>query len=130
MWADPEYREKMTKKAREQWEDPEFRERLSGENSSGWKGGISKLPYSFDFNDELKQRIKERDECKCVLCGDLENLRVHHINYDKMDSHPVNLITLCWTCHGHTNHDREIWEEILVTLLTLKIDRKIILNVS
>ncbi|HHI04317.1 MAG TPA: hypothetical protein ENL45_02110, partial [Candidatus Woesearchaeota archaeon] len=40
-----------------------------GERSNLWKGGISKLPYPFEFNDELKELIRKRDGYKCQLCG-------------------------------------------------------------
>lgn len=34
---------------------------------------------------------------------------MHHINYIKEDTHPLNCIALCKTCHGVTNGEREYW---------------------
>lgn len=73
-----------------------------------WLGGISKLPYSFDWNEELKMLIRKRDNFTCRLCGIPAGI-VHHIDYDKMNSNPNNLITLCESCHPKTNKDRKRW---------------------
>ena len=45
-----------------------------------------------------------RDKRKCILCEktELENkekLSVHHIDYDKTNNNPINLISLCRMCH-------------------------------
>lgn len=41
-----------------------MKERNSGKGNGNWKGGISKLPYRFDFNKELKDLIRKRDPKK------------------------------------------------------------------
>lgn len=84
---------------------------LVGENSSNWKGGTSLLPYPFEFNSNLKERIKNRDKHSCQLCGRKEKLCVHHINYEKEDLFDLNLITLCTGCNGRVNGDRDFWED-------------------
>jgi len=96
-------------------ENPDARERLSGENSVFWKGGISKLPYPFEFDRRLKDKIKKRDGHKCQgpSCnGRKSRLCVHHINYDKQNCDPVNLITLCNYCNAKANFDRDEWEHV------------------
>lgn len=48
----------------------------------------------------------------CQLCFVPENGRkheVHHIDYDKKNSHESNLITLCKSCHARTSIDRGFW---------------------
>lgn len=91
-----------------------------GANSHSWKGGISYEPYPFEFNWELKQQIKERDNYTCQECGlteaesianDTQALPVHHIDYDKQNLSCNNLITLCMHCNGIANFNREYWEE-------------------
>ena len=77
-----------------------------------WQGGISKLPYSLDFNRILKQEINARDNFTCQVCHEEENGRVlvvHHIDYNKKNSNPWNLIALCRSCHMKTNFNREEW---------------------
>ena len=48
---------------------------------------------------EIKERIKKRDNRRCVLCGFRRPLEVHHINGIKRDNKKKNLVTLCRTCH-------------------------------
>jgi len=79
-----------------------------------WLGGIGKLPYSFDFNEELKELVKKRDGYMCQFpdCGTDKDLAVHHIDYQKMNSDPKNLITLCRTHNTKVNSNREYWKEV------------------
>jgi len=91
------------------------KKRRVGKEHSSWRGGKSNLPYSFDFNEELKELIRKRDNYKCQICGApqrecITKLPVHHIDYDKLNSNPNNLITLCPSCHNKTNNaNREYW---------------------
>jgi RNA-directed DNA polymerase len=51
---------------------------------------------------EIKLRAKMRDGFRCVRCGAVDNLQVHHIK--GMKSHQLkDLETLCQDCH-HTEH--------------------------
>lgn len=85
---------------------------MAGEKHHNWKGGISKFPYSQDWTDDLKDAIRKRDGYKCQLCigtnGDT-SLDVHHIDYDKENCDPKNLISLCKNCHSKTNYNRDKW---------------------
>lgn len=80
------------------------------ENHYNWQGGKSKEEYGFEFNNFLKEKIRERDEYKCKICGikqrdliDSNNkkysLIIHHINFNKKDNNINNLISLCRRCH-------------------------------
>ncbi len=89
---------------------------LKGSESPGWRGGISKLPYSQDWTDTLKEAVRQRDNYKCQECGCpqeecIRKLHVHHIDYDKKNCSLSNLITLCEKCHIKTNHNREFWKK-------------------
>lgn len=48
--------------------------------------------------------VFKRDEMKCVICGEIENLCVHHIDgYDEnkpQNSNENKMITLCRECHS------------------------------
>lgn len=103
------------------------RKRL-GPRNSNWHGGISKLPYSFDFNGELKKLVMRRDNYTCQLCGsqirkigNKSNLHIHHIDYNKFNSDPKNLITLCLICHSKTNYNRKKWKEVFEFLRKEKV---------
>ena len=79
-----------------------------------WKGGKSFEPYGLEFDVYLKEVIINRDRRKCQMCGktELENgrkLSVHHIDYNKLNNDPKNLITLCISCHGKTTTNRDYW---------------------
>jgi len=85
---------------------------IKGENHYNWKGGTSREPYSIDWRNTLKRSIRERDKYTCQLCGKQQEdiaFCVHHIDYDKKNCSPDNLITLCYKCHSKTNHNREYW---------------------
>lgn len=83
-----------------------------GERHPLWQGGISFLPYPVDWTGTLKRSIRERDGYVCQLCrtpqGDFA-LSVHHIDYDKNNCNPTNLVSLCKRCHLATNHNRTKW---------------------
>lgn len=87
-------------------------ENIVGENHPRWLGGISFEPYTSEFNDALKLHVRNRDDYKCAICGQ-RGRSVHHINYDKTDNRPKNLITLDRRCHGKTNTNRKYWEILL-----------------
>ncbi len=80
-----------------------------GENSSNWHGGISFEPYSKEWTKTLKKAIRERDGYTCRICGYYPSFDCHHIDYDKKNCDPKNLITLCNKCHTKTNSNREYW---------------------
>lgn len=85
-----------------------------GEKSSQWLGGISREPYSFEFDKKLKHSIRKRDNYVCQFCGRTEKknrraLCIHHIDYNKKNSIPQNLISLCHCCNSMVNADRKFW---------------------
>jgi len=82
---------------------------LGKDNNPNWRGGISRLPYPFDFNEELKRRVLERDCYTCQLCHTKTDLMVHHIDYDKENLDLNNLVTLCRTCNPRVNFKRDYW---------------------
>jgi len=84
-----------------------------GEKNYGWLGGVSFLPYSHKFTKHLKESVKARDDYHCRICGTEDKLYVHHIDYDKLNTAPINLISLCLSCHMKTNFNRNCWKEYL-----------------
>jgi len=79
--------------------------------------GSSFEPYSTDWTDDLRESIRKRDGYVCRMCGIHQDelkgwskkLDVHHIDYDKDNLNPNNLISLCHNCHMKTNGNREYW---------------------
>lgn len=90
--------------------------KLRLEKHPNWKGGCSYKDYSLDWNNDLKNNIRNRDNCTCMVCGciQIKNKHdVHHIDYNKKNCNVDNLITLCRKCHMKTNENRNLWETYL-----------------
>ena len=87
----------------------------TGENSYNWCGGYLLEAYCDSwFDKDYKQYIRNRDDNKCqnLYCnGGYKRLNIHHINYNKRDCSPSNLITLCASCNTKANHNRDKWYE-------------------
>ncbi len=101
-----------------------------GERSSFWQGGISKLPYSQEWTEELKEKIRIRDHFGCQNCGMTEEehlivngriLPVHHIDYNKENCKEDNLITLCVSCNSRANFNREYWTKFYQNKINLHL---------
>ncbi len=88
-------------------------ERMKGKNHPNWRGGCTKEGYCEEWRTkDLKDHILERDEYKCqnLQCENKSNkICVHHINYNKKDCDPWNLITTCFSCNSIANYNREWW---------------------
>lgn len=95
---------------------------LRGENHHCWKGGKSFEPYTPEFNEKLKEQIRKRDCYKCQEClRDDIQLHIHHIDYDKANNNPNNLISLCLSCHAKTGFNRGDWVGYFTKKLRVKL---------
>lgn len=88
---------------------------IKGEANTSWKGGISFEPYTPEFNRGLKDFIRERDIWTCQYCGKTQReigrkLDVHHVDYDKKNCLPENLVALCRRCNIKANYNRDEWQ--------------------
>ena len=101
----------------------------AGPNHYNWHNGASFKPYGLEFNNELKEKIRERDYYRCQQCfrhqdelflptGVPYKLSIHHIDYNKQNNVPSNLISLCKTCHGQTHYNRKEWIEYFQNKMT------------
>ena len=91
-----------------------------------WQGGKSFEPYGLEFNKALKEQIRERDDHICQECGYTQEqlgyrLPVHHIDYDKKNNNPNNLIALCKSCNSKANFNREDWTKYYQMKLQARI---------
>lgn len=75
-----------------------------GEKSHFWRGG-KMAPYSGIWR-ERRAAARDRDGHKCVLCGSIDRIQVHHkVPYRYSKSHELdNLITLCRSCHSREEY--------------------------
>lgn len=97
----------------------------TGENSPGWRGGLSFEPYCHKFNEAFKESVREKFDRVCFLCPTTEEengkkLSVHHVNYDKdclCDDSECEFVPLCTKCHSKTNFNRDYWENLIMEKL-------------
>ena len=96
---------------------PEVRVKISlatsGAKHSHWKGGRSFFPYGYEFNRKFKRLIRERDNYTCQRCGITQSelgytIHIHHLDHDKMNSSPHNLVCACARCNIWASWNREI----------------------
>lgn len=92
----------------------------NGENNPNWKGGKSFEPYTPEFTEKLKMRIRKRDNYICQICNRYGNA-IHHIDYDKTNCDFNNLITLCKSCNSKVNSKRNYWNNYLKEICQKKI---------
>lgn len=95
-------------------------EYMSGRNSPSYNPNKEDREYPPEFNKRLKKKIRRRDGYKCAICR-LYGHDVHHIDYDKFNCGKSNLITLCSSCHGTTNANRDYWQPALSRLLSCRL---------
>ena len=85
---------------------------LIGKKAFNWNGGLSFEPYSVEFNNILKSKIRKRDKNICKLCNKRKygkELSVHHIDYNKKNCKEDNLISLHRGCNTKVNKSRDYW---------------------
>lgn len=72
------------------------------EKNSNWKGG-----FSLHYAKNIAIRYFRKNEC--IVCGYGNSTDVHHLDKDRKNNNPENLLLLC------PNHHREIHVGILKT---------------
>lgn len=101
-----------------------YRENNYGSNHPSWRGGVSFEPYTSEFNSKLKKLILKRDgyQCQNLDCWYTipEDLTIHHIDHNKGNCDPSNLITLCRSCNSRANKDRERWIKFYLLIMNEK----------
>lgn len=107
-----ESKKKIGLKSKELWKNKEHYKKMQnlmlGKNNPRYKDGNGKQPYPMEWNNFFKNKIRERDEY-CKICGIgrgfsflfyNQDLEVHHIDRNKKNLNPFNLICLCLSCHS------------------------------
>lgn len=86
----------------------------------------SQYPYPKEFNKKLKQMIFKRDGGICQECHKLicDRYAIHHIDYNKENNNPENLILLCQSCHNPTNvFNHDYWKKRFSVLIFNKLKK-------
>jgi len=93
---------------------------MPGKANPAWRDGRSKTKYASGWG-YLAKTIRLRDNGLCVLCGEFDQTgrkpSVHHIDCNKKNDDPLNLVTLCTKCHRkiHASKDSEQDYEIILS---------------
>jgi len=125
----PETRAKSSasRKGKKMSEEQLGKHRLArmGSKNPNWRGGVSCELYGWEWTEELREEVRRRDDYKCQVCGVPQTecerlLSVHHINYNKRDNDPVNLVTLCVLCHTRSNFHRSHWAAVFQAMAIKK----------
>jgi 5-methylcytosine-specific restriction endonuclease McrA len=101
---------------------------IRGDKHPSWIGGVRVGEYPDDFDDTLKEMIRDRDGNRCAVCGKQYKKRllpIHHIDYNKNNSNPNNLITLCNSCHAKTLFNRDHWSNFFPILMTATLSLRV-----
>ena len=84
----------------------------------------------------IKKIVYERDDHKCVKCGNNENLNVHHKTYKHLFDeygHLEDLETLCKECHKEEHFNNRGYYESEIeerNVLIEKVLRKLLKNAT
>lgn len=79
----------------------------NSKNNGNYIHGNARKKYIGGWNKLLRESIRQRDNYTCQECNKSQKengrkLCVHHIDYDKNNHKPLNLISLCGACHAKT----------------------------
>ena len=125
-YKDPRYKKRIAEKIKTAMQRPEVKRRMSeagkkrtdgfkkhnnkffGSKNGRWNNGSSLRGYSIEWTDNLRKQIRKRNKFVCQICYKHGHI-IHHIDYDKKNNDPKNLVTLCRKCHGKTNSNRKHW---------------------
>lgn len=140
----PEVREKIRQGVLLAMQRPEVKAKISGSHSIHWTDGIATErknriarayleAYGSAFTEVLRRSIRRRDNFQCQVCretiskisfGRAWRLQVHHIDYNKRNNDPSNLISLCQQCHLKTNYQRPFWTKYFQNRIQVKVGLK------
>jgi len=123
-WEDPNERLKFSEMMKKRYEDgwnplvtwaKENPDYMIGKNNPRWKGGIARLPYAPIFGVKRYKDLlwaRHGEVCMNPDCsGDHldKSLFLHHIDHDKLNTWPENLIGVCCACNAMAE-SKETWD--------------------
>jgi len=79
------------------------KENLLAENNPNWKSKLERIPYLNVKRSIRSQLLREREVCE--ICKSAINLQVHHIDKDRLNNIPTNLILLCQEHHAQEHEN-------------------------
>ena len=66
---------------------------------------IPRLRLDATSYGKLQRHVLQRDGWRCQVCGNMQNLQVHHLKFRSQSGgdEEQNLITLCAECHAQVH---------------------------
>src|SRR3989337_2208278 len=121
--------QKRTEESRQKMRESHLGKKYTEETKKIWskqRKGENNPMYGKIVSEETKQQILERDNytCQDPNCEHKSNtLDAHHIDYDKKNNIPENVITLCRSCHMKTNgkNKRQYFTEFYQNIMMGKL---------
>jgi hypothetical protein len=106
------------------WITPEGRVkksiRFSGSKNPNWKGGGWEMGgYPAHFFS-VRKVILQRDSYTCQneeCLGSCKKLAVHHIDHNRYNNDPINLITLCISCNAREESKKRDYQLYYTSLM-------------
>lgn len=98
--------------------------RHSGASNPNWNGGTRSEKYPPEFF-AIRRSILARDGYQCAVPFCITNdprVHVHHIDFNKSNCAPENLITACPSCNARANFDRVLWKAVLSNVVKWRMD--------
>jgi NTP pyrophosphatase (non-canonical NTP hydrolase) len=116
-----EAKREIGKRSKQRWQNSNYRDEVSEAISNTLEGHDVSLEereqiseslrqgdgsnYPLEWTSNLREDVRDRHDRECVLCGIVEDeldvrLDVHHIDGDKTNCEPENLVPLCRSCHA------------------------------
>jgi hypothetical protein len=79
-----------------------------------WANGEWLWIGTFDTQEEAERaaQLGQPRRAACVVCGE-PGAEVHHIDRDRANNRPENLISLCRTHHRRAHNGRLIWDALI-----------------
>ena len=107
--------------------DCQFRwraQRMSGAGNPNWNGGTRSEEYPPEFF-AIRESIFQRDSYQCAvpMCRtDDPRIVVHHIDFNKKNCSPLNLITACPSCNSRANFHKNFWQVVLASVVKWRME--------
>lgn len=62
---------------------------------------MSKISKACDISPKVRKEVLERDNFRCIICGDNQNLQIaHYVSRGRLGlGIPKNLVVMCPHCH-------------------------------
>lgn len=101
-----------------------------GIGKGGWqkKGDNTTVRHRNGIHQREKMYYKScliRFKCseKCVVCGDEDNIHVHHIDHDPNNNDENNLVFLCQSCHTKHHKKKTLTTEHILECINIVLKK-------